>query len=143
MGSELTVRAYFAPTDYEMIVEWWEAHGHPVLPDYLLSPVGFIASRDGFDLVAVFVYFDRNTPVCFAERLVSLPGLSVAEVVRATDAAGKEAMEFCRSCGYKLFCVRTPRAIARFIAHAGFSVDEREIVNLSCPLEEPSCLGPQ
>lgn len=140
--SDYSVRDYFAPIDYEMVIEWWEAHGHPVVPAHLLAPVGFIAGQDGADMAAVWVYFDNCTPVCFAERAVTAPGLSVADASGALVAAVEAGQEFSRNLGYAVMMLRTPKAMARYAERRlGFVVDEREIVNMSCLLltEESLC----
>jgi hypothetical protein len=122
--------------DYEMVSHWWEAHGHPVVPAHLLAPCGFIAGRDGIDYAALFIYFDKHTPICFAERVVTVPGLSVAEAAHVIQIAGEAAKDFCRKLGYEVMMMRVPKAIARFAHRGGFVVDEREIVNMSCLLQE-------
>jgi hypothetical protein len=143
MANRHSVRDYFAPVDYEMVAEWWEAHGHPVVPAHLLPPIGFIAGRDGMDMAAVWIYFDKHSPVCFAERAVTASGLGIREAADALTAAIEAAKEVSRNLGYALMMLRAPKAIARFAEHrAGFFADEREIVNMSCVLqEEESCLG--
>jgi hypothetical protein len=139
--SDFSIREYFAPADYELVCDWWEAHSHSVVPAHLLAPCGFIAGRDGMDMAAVWIYFDKHTPVCFAERAVTAPGLSIREAADALTAAIEAAKEVSRNLGYALMMLRAPRALARFAEHrAGFSVDEREIVNMSCALQEEEAL---
>lgn len=144
MGNSVTSRFYSPPDDYEMIAEWWIAHGHPVLPSHLLSPLGVISSKEGVDQAAVFIYFDRNVPVCFLERVITRPGLQLEDAREAIKEAFDAAQFFATEFGCQLMCLRAPAAIARYAVKHGFVVDEREIMNMSCALQEGmECLGPQ
>jgi hypothetical protein len=144
MDTRLTVRPYAPIDDYDMIAGWWIAHGHPVISDHLLSPIGFVAGMDGRDQVAVFVYFDRHVPVCFLGNIVSAPGLTAAQVADAGEAAIECAKDLARAYGTRVMRVYVPRAISRYAQRGGFQVDERELVNISCELqEEDLCLGHQ
>jgi hypothetical protein len=141
--NDFLVRDFNPFADYEMVCDWWEFHGHPVVPANLLPPCGFVAGQDGTDMVALWIYFDSYTPVCFAERVVTAPGLSLAQVRGAVTAAGAAAQEAARNFGYTVMMMRVPQAIARYAdGRLGFRVDEREIVNMSCVLqeEEEPCL---
>lgn len=136
------VRAYCAIDDYEMVVDWWKAHGHPVIPDFLLPPIGFVAGVDGVDMVVVFLYFDRHVPVCFLGHMVSLPGMSALEVADSGVEAIEHAKDFARSFGSQVMRVYAPKGLVRFSHRNGFQVDERELINSSCELqEEELCLG--
>jgi hypothetical protein len=144
MASEYHVRHFDAPVDYEMVAEWWASHGHPVVPAHHLPPIGFIAGVDGYDKVAVWIFFERNVPVCFLGHIVSAPGLTYAEVADAGEAAINIAKEFARSMGMEVMRVYAPIGIARFAKRGGFQMDERELINISYQIQqEELCLGHQ
>ena len=135
--SDYSVRDYFAPVDYAMVIDWWEAHDRPVVPAHLLAPCGFIAGRNGADMAALWIYFDGSVHVCFAECAVTAPGLGVAEAAGALLTLIDTAKEFARNLGYAVMKLHTPRGMARFLEHrAGFVADQREMVSMSCTLLE-------
>lgn len=136
MATEYHVREYFAPVDYEMVTEWWASHGHPVVPAHHLPPIGFVAGIDGYDMVAVWIFFDRNAPVCFLGHIVSAPGLTAWQVANAGEAAIVIAKDFARSVGFEVMRVYAPKPIAYFASRGGFQVDERELVNITCALQK-------
>jgi hypothetical protein len=133
------VRHFDAPVDYDMVCDWWSAHGHPVVPAHHLPPIGFIAGVDGWDKVAIWLYFDRNVPVCFLGHIVSAPGLSYVEAANLGEAAIDLAKEFARNLGIEVMYVYAPRGIARFAQRGGFYVAERELVHIGCNLQEELC----
>lgn len=140
MDTRITVRPYSPTDDYEMVSDWFAAHGHPVVDNHLLSPIGFVAGFNGTDMVAVFLYFDRHVPVCFLGNIVSSPGLSAAEVADAGEAAIERCKDLARAYGTQQMRVYAPKAIARYARRGGFAIDASELVNISCSLKEEVCL---
>lgn len=132
----INVRPYAPIDDYDMIAGWWVAHRHPVIPDHLLPPIGFIAGMDGIDQVAVFIFFDRHVPVCFLGHMVSAPGLYAWEVADAGGEAIEHAKDFARSYGSQIMRVYAPKGLVRFSRHNGFEVAERDLLNIECALQE-------
>ena len=67
----ITVRPYTAQ-DYDMVREWWTAWGWDILPENHLPTVGAIASHEGIDICAAWLY---RTDSAFAllEWFVSAP----------------------------------------------------------------------
>jgi len=140
--NELTWRYYFQTDDYSMICGWWDAHRHPVVPKEFLPNTGImVLDADNIEICALWIYFDNSTPVCFTERAVTRPGLSVKEAGDALCFGVRTGIEVAISAGYVLMALRIPMAMARYAkAHLGFHFDEREIANMSRLLtEEIAC----
>lgn len=132
----IRTRPYVPIYDYDMIAEWWAAHGSTPLPDHLLSPIGFVAEDEGTAQAASFIYFDRNVPVCFVEKTVTVPGLSLREAHRSVRAVIYACRDFATSFGSHMLCVRAPIAFLRYALKNDFVLDEREIANMYCTLRE-------
>ena len=132
----INTRPYVPIYDYEMIAEWWAAHGSTPLPDHLLSPIGFVAEEDGTAQAASFIYFDRNVPVCFVEKTIAAPGLSLRQSHHAIRAVINACKDFATRYGSQMLCVRAPIAFVRYALKNDFVLDEREIANMYCTLRE-------
>ena len=132
----INTRPYVPIYDYEMIAEWWAAHGSTPLPDHLLSPIVFVAEEDGTAQAASFIYFDRNVPVCFVEKTIAAPGLNLRQSHHAIRAVINACKDFATRYGSQMLCVRAPIAFVRYALKNDFVLDEREIANMYCTLRE-------
>jgi hypothetical protein len=133
MESKLTWRHYFPSEDYPMVCDWWKAHRHPVVPEEFLPDRGVVVlDADDMEVCALWIYFDISTPVCFTERAVTQPGLSIKTAGDALCFGVRSCIEVAVSAGYTLMALRVPMGMARYAkVHLGFHVDEREIANMS------------
>jgi hypothetical protein len=134
MESELlTWRDYFPLDDYSTICGWWIAHRHPLISEEFLPDTGIVVlDADDMEVCALWIYFDTSTPVCFTERAVTRPGLSIKTAGSALCFGVSVGVEVAKSRGYTLMALRVPIGMARYAkTHLGFYIDEREIANMS------------
>lgn len=114
-----------------MVVEWYRGHGRPPAPLGILPRMGIVIfETDGEtsrDLAALWLYMDNSVGVCFAEKMVSAPGLSIREARRALE----HGLEFLRQeavrMGYGVMVIHAHPATARFLRKLGFQECDREM----------------
>lgn len=85
----------YNPNEHYALVEAWaEARGFAdrLTPDSV-SPFGAVVSDEEGPAMVGFCYFAIGCSVCFFERLLSRPGLSLA----AAREAGREVFRFLRN----------------------------------------------
>jgi hypothetical protein len=143
MESKLTYCG-FMPDEYGLFCEWCAGHGREPLKLEYLPATGIIVCQDDEPIVMLWVYFDDSTPVCFAERAITRPGLSMKEAGDGLCVAMEAAKECANARGVELMVLRAPKGMARYATRRlGFSVEESEVVNLAFRLirEEDLCLG--
>lgn len=83
----------FSDRDYETVCSWWSGHGNYCPELGLLPPCGVIATIDGQDAGAVWMYKALGCGVCHAHWLVMRPGNSIA----VSRAAGRAMWSFLKS----------------------------------------------
>lgn len=118
------VRMYEPEADYGMIEEWARGHGKNPPPAPILPRLGIvvreIGAKKSTDVAALWLYMDNSVGVCFAEHVITMPGLSLkrakAALLRAIDCLRKLASEM----NYAVMMVHTLPGIARFLRNAGF-----------------------
>ncbi len=129
------VRMYEPEADYAMIAEWALGHGRSAPPAAILPKLGIIVQEVTElvrkDVAALWLYMDNSVGVCFAERSVTLPGLSMKRA-KAALLRGLDCLkQLAATHGYGVMLLRTYPAMARFVKPLGFHEDEREIVCLT------------
>jgi hypothetical protein len=144
MGTKLNFRWFSEFEDYPVFSEWCAGHGIAPLELEFLPDTGIVISQGDAPVAMVWIYFDDSTPVCFAERAITRPGLRLAETVASLSLADKTAKEIALTRGSKLMMLRAPKGIARYaVSIGGFEIEEHEVVNLCFRLvrEEDLCPG--
>jgi hypothetical protein len=130
--------------DYGLFCEWCAGHGKEPLALEYLPEFGLIVCQDDAPIVMLWVYFDDSTPVCFAERAITRPGLSMKEAGDGLCFAMEVAKQCASARGVELMMLRAPKGMARYATRRlDFAIEESEIVNLAFQLirEEALCLG--
>lgn len=135
---------FFTPSDYALFCEWCDIHGVDPLPIAYLPDTGIVVSNDDEPIAMIWLYFDDSSPVCFADRAITRPGIPLKETVESLAAAAEKAKELAIGNGMELMLLRAPKGIARYaVSIGGFDVEEQEVVNLAFRLvrEEDLCPG--
>lgn len=117
--SEITIRHY-EPTDYEMLSEWWHAHGKHRRPEPMLPKCGVVCEIDGKPVSALFLHMDNSCGMCMAEHAVSAPGLSLKTAMLAFKHCVACLKKIAKDFGYHTMAVTTYRGIARRLESQGF-----------------------
>jgi hypothetical protein len=135
--SEITIRHY-EPTDYEMLSEWWHAHGKHRRPEPMLPKCGVVCEIDGKPVSALFLHMDNSCGMCMAEHAVSAPGLSLKTAMLAFKHCVACLKKIAKDFGYHTMAVFTYPGIARVLERQGFCEANRDQVFLMTPTEEVS-----
>ena len=117
--SEITIRHY-EPTDYEMLSEWWHAHGKHRRPEPMLPKCGVVCEIDGKPVSALFLHMDNSCGMCMADHAVSAPGLSLKTAMLAFRHCVACLKKIAKDFGYHTMAVTTYRGIARRLESQGF-----------------------
>jgi hypothetical protein len=110
--SDITIRHY-EPTDYEMLSEWWHAHGKHRRPEPMLPKCGVVCEIDGKPVSALFLHMDNSCGMCMADHAVSAPGLSLKTALLAFKHCVACLKKIAKDYGYHTMAVTTYRGIAR------------------------------
>ena len=117
--SDITIRHY-EPTDYEMLSEWWHAHGKHRRPEPMLPKCGVVCEIDGKPVSALFLHMDNSCGMCMADHAVSAPGLSLKTAMLAFRHCVACLKKIAKDFGYHTMAVTTYRGIARRLESQGF-----------------------
>lgn len=117
--SEITIRHY-EPTDYEMLSEWWHAHGKHRRPEPMLPKCGVVCEIDGKPVSALFLHMDNSCGMCMADHAVSAPGLSLKTALLAFRHCVACLKKIAKDFGYHTMTVFTYPGIARRLESQGF-----------------------
>lgn len=129
------VRMFDPEKDHCMVSQWWEEHGHPIIPPSILPRLGVVvyeqAEGVSTDLAALWLYMDNSCGVCFVERAVTAPAITMKRaknsLLAGLDFLKKEAGRL----KYGVMMLRTYPGMARFAKRLGFVADEKPVVSLS------------
>jgi hypothetical protein len=136
MESELTFSYIdYEATDYDLVEAWYIAHDRRPCPAEWLPANGFIATLNDEPVAILFLYVDVTSSVGIVEWMVTRPGLSVKETRAAIrylieDPITERALEL--GC-VALTCFAF-KATAREAEKCGWTVDHREVFNMSKPI---------
>ena len=133
--SDITIRHY-EPTDYEMLSEWWHAHGKHRRPEPMLPKCGVVCEIDGKPVSALFLHMDNSCGMCMAEHAVSAPGLSLKTAMLAFKHCVACLKKIAKDFGYHTMAVTTYRGIARRLESQGFRELSRDQVAMIAPTSE-------
>lgn len=124
----MLVRQFDREIDYPLICGWWKAHEREPLPLEMLPKLGVVVLKGHHPQAALWLYMDNSVGVCFLERAVTRPGLTLEKskvaLSMGIDFLKREAAEL----GYGVMFLRTYPALARFAKELGFVEDDRPAV---------------
>lgn len=135
--SNIAIRHY-EPADYEMLSEWWHAHGKHRRPEPMLPKCGVVCEIDGKPVSALFLHMDNSCGMCLADHAVSAPGLSLKTAMLAFKHCVACLKKIAKDFGYHTMAVFTYPGIARVLERQGFRECNRNQVFLMTPTEEVS-----
>lgn len=107
----MTIRCYVEDRDYPTLREWWlRANSLDKDPRDTLSPFGSVVFDDREQpVMAGFLYLSVGAKVCFVERCVARPGLSVRDARRAGALLFTNLRIKAQGAGYKHVFIHTER----------------------------------
>jgi hypothetical protein len=117
--NNITMRPYME-SDYDMLCEWWHAHGKQRRPEQMLPKCGVVCELDGKPTSALFLHMDNSCGMCMADHAVSVPGLSLKQAMLAFRHCVSCLKKIAKDFGYHTIAVTTYRGIARRLESQGF-----------------------
>lgn len=117
--SDYIIRHY-DPSDYEMLCDWWYAHGKPSRPEIMLPKCGVVCELDGKPVSALFLHMDNSCGMCMADHAVSAPKLSFKKSLAAFKHCVACLKKVAYDLGYHTMVITTYKGIARVLQHQGF-----------------------
>jgi hypothetical protein len=117
--NNITMRPY-TESDYDMLCEWWHAHGKQRRPQQMLPKCGVVCELDGKPTSALFLHMDNSCGMCMADHAVSVPGLSLKQAMLAFRHCVSCLKKIAKDFGYHTIAVTTYRGIARRLEFQGF-----------------------
>jgi hypothetical protein len=135
--NNITMRPY-TESDYDMLCEWWHAHGKQRRPEQMLPKCGVVCELDGKPTSALFLHMDNSCGMCMADHAVSAPGLSLKAAMLAFRHCVSCLKKIAKDFGYHTMAVFTYPSIARVLERQGFREANRDQVFLMTPTEEVS-----
>lgn len=123
-----------------MVEAWFDAHGVMPCPKAMLPKLGIVIERDGDPEAAMWLYMDNSVGVCFLERCVSRPKLTV-RAARESLLIGIDYMKRAAAdMDYGVMFLRAYPALARFAKRAGFFPDENgPLIAMAALTKEEPC----
>jgi hypothetical protein len=133
--NNITMRPY-TESDYDMLCEWWHAHGKQRRPEQMLPKCGVVCELDGKPTSALFLHMDNSCGMCMADHAVSAPGLSLKAAMLAFRHCVSCLKKIAKDFGYHTMAVTTYRGIARRLESQGFRELSRNQVAMIAPTSE-------
>lgn len=76
----------FEKQDYEIIIDWWKEHQHPIIPFNMLSPAGLILFNEQKQpICASFIYFVANCDIAQIAWTTTNPKAGFKEKYQAVN----------------------------------------------------------
>lgn len=112
-----------------MICEWYKGHGHLPTPLDVLPKFGVVVENFGDPVAALWLYMDNSVGVCFAEKMVTAPGLSLGLASKALMCGFEYLRERAAAMDRKYIVVHAYAATARFLRKMNMTECEK---SMSC-----------
>lgn len=112
----MNVRLYDRNRDYEMLMRWWVARDHEVVPSNLLPKLGVIVD----DIAAGFLY-QTDSKLGILENFITSPDASPRQSHQALTEVTRELREFAETAEIETLVVFTKRpSVGKVIEREGF-----------------------
>jgi hypothetical protein len=120
----------YDPGQYEVVREWWVAHGWGAVPSAILPKFGVMAFFGETPLACAWLYMDNSVGVSMLEWMVSNPDASPRKVLKAinliVDFMGKAAADM--DYGVMLTTCKQ-ESLAKVYERAGFARTDSEMIH--------------
>lgn len=129
----------YTDNDYEMLSQWWHAHGKQRRPEQMLPKCGVVCELDGKPVSALFLHMDNSCGMCMADHAVSAPRLNLKTARIAFQHCVDCIKKIARDLGYHTIAITTYAGIARILKKRGFveiSADQVALINSTKEFEE-------
>lgn len=142
METVLQVRAYESETDFPMISQWWDDHGHGTEEEKaitlaILPPLGIVVHEQfGDDILALWLHLSLSCGACFLEPCISRPGLKISQTTEAVLFGIEALKKIASDQDYGVMILRAYPAMAKVAKRAGFVTDGRPLIGMVATTRE-------
>lgn len=122
MASDLLQVRNYTPSDWAMVLEWWQSHtSERTLIEAMLPPLGIVIEKGGAPVMALWIHLSAGVGVAILENPVMAPGVTMKEAGGIADFALEAARGLCETHDYGVMLCYTLPPIARFLKQRGWS----------------------
>ena len=115
----------FQPEQYELVANWWDAHGWHSVPQEFLSKTGLMVFDDeGVPRAALWLY-RTDSPVMMAEWLVVNPDNKPRESYAAVKELLTNAKLIADASGSYLMTFLQDESLIKIFQKQGFHIEEK------------------
>jgi hypothetical protein len=115
----------FQPEQYELVANWWDAHGWHAVPQEFLSKTGLmIFDDDNIPRAAVWLY-RTDSPVMMGEWLVVNPDNTPRESYTAIKELLENMKLIAESTGAYLMTFLQNESLVKNFQKQGFHIEEK------------------
>ena len=126
------IRKYEEELDFEMLSDWWKAHGFNAVNPGLLKPLGFIVEIDGKPIVASFLYPIAGCGLAIMEWTVSNPDSKPFEFIKAMKSITRFFIEWCEENDYRVMMTTCKQdSLAKLHKRNGFTETDDSMIHLA------------
>lgn len=116
--------------DYETLSSWWTQRNHVIITKDFLSDYGVLASKNGKDLAAMWLYPVVSTKWCMVRFPIANPDTTKAERDAAMDLIINTLHLISKDMGYKyMFCTTNHPGLIKRLKSFGFVGDSENCIN--------------
>lgn len=116
----------FKPEQYDMVSEWWTAHGWHSVPQEFLSKTGLlIMDEDGTFRAAIWIY-RTDSAVSMAEWLVTNPENTPKQSYAAVKKLLTDVKLIADASGSYLMTFLQDESLVKIFKKQGFIVEEKQ-----------------
>lgn len=112
-------------SDYSLLEQWWKDHDHQVVPENMLSSLGFVVEKDNTAVMCGFVYL-TNSKISILEFIVSSPELNKEENNTAINLLISGVEKYTKTKGYEycMMFLQRPKLKERFADRGYIKINE-------------------
>ena len=114
----------FKPEDYDMVAEWWKAHGWHSVPQDFLSKTGLLIYEGDVPRAAIWLY-RTDSAVMMAEWLVTNPENTARQSYAAVKKLLEDVKLIADSAGAYLMTFLQDQSLIKNFEKQGFHIEEK------------------
>jgi hypothetical protein len=133
MESEITLTYVdYDPMDYDLVEAWCTAHDRRPPSPEALPAAGVIVMHEEEAMAMLFLYMDITSNIGIVDWAITRPGLTMDETRAALlYALEGPVAEIAREGGCTMLTCYALKGLARNMEATGWTVERREIFNMS------------
>ncbi len=119
----MQLRAFNHNADYVMLANWWENHGHPIIDQAALSPIGVVAEKNGVPVAVSFLSLIYGCNQAILSWTTTNPKASLREKHQGVNDCIKSLCSVAKDKEYvNVICFSASKGLTKIIQRHGFNV---------------------